>query len=467
MRKLLRMGRARVTITPPLGIRLQGSISRDQPAWRIMDDLYARILLLDDGENRLLLVACDLIEFSREFAAGLKKKMQNLYGIPEQWVLLCPSHTHTGPPTILLGSLLPDPDYLSQLEKHILGAVLSASRQMREVRVSVGRGEARDVGINRRLPTPRGIRQLPNPQGPVDPELQVVRFDDPEEGQPLAAVVNFATHPTTLGIQIYQISADYPGRMIRTVQEIYGACLEVLFTQGACGDVKAAALEANGNFKEGGEEDIDRLGRLLGAAVIDTLERCREIEDVRLAAALKTVAFPYRSLPVAHELESLIARHREEAARWQTPDRDLQRTVDWEDKHINRVLMHQDMAQWAERMLELNRTGATADSASGDLQVCAIGNTLALVGVPGELFSEIGKTLKRHSPFEHTAICAYSNGTLGYIPSRQAIHDGGYEVEDAYKLYGFPACFQEDTEDMLCREVGNLLRQLATKPDKI
>ena len=465
MKKSLKMGRNRVTITPPLGIRLQGSISRDQPSWRTMDDLYARVMLLDDGYNRLLLISCDLIEFSRDFVSGLKEKIKKIYGIAEQWVLLSASHTHTGPPTISLGSLRPDSSYLDQLEKHILGAVLNITKQMCEVRISVGCGAVKDVGINRRLPTPRGIRQLPNPEGPVDTSLQVIRFDDTKDSQLLAAVVNFTTHPTTLGIQINQVSADYPGRMIRTVREIYGNQLEILFTQGACGDVKAAALDTNGNFKEGEEEDIERLGRLLGSAVINTLEHCHEVEDTRLTASLKSVDFQYRNLPDRQEIISLATHHRQEAEHWRNPAKSLQDVVDWEDKHINRVLMHQDMAQWAEEMLELEKSDLIEKTPKGDLQVCGIGKTVALVGVPGELFSEIGKNLKSSSPFIHTMICGYSNGTLGYIPSKQAIQDGGYEVEDAYKLYGFPSCFHEDTEDMLYKEIGKLLLQLSQEKE--
>jgi hypothetical protein len=87
------------------------------------------------------------------------------------------------------------------------------------------------------------------------------------------------------------------------------------------------------------------------------------------------------------------------------------------------------------------------------------------LGVPGELFSEIGMQLKQRSPVPFTCVCAYTNGSLGYLPSRQAIEEGGYEVSDAYKLYGFPACFHPDTEAMLYREAADLLSSLQS-PDK-
>ncbi|MBN2551797.1 MAG: neutral/alkaline non-lysosomal ceramidase N-terminal domain-containing protein, partial [Spirochaetales bacterium] len=392
MSDTIRAGRAVTRITPPLGIRLQGSIARDQPARRVMDDLYAKTLLLESGGKRFALFTCDLIEFSREFVEQLRRDVEASHSIAAGHLMLCPSHTHTGPATIRLGSVQPDPEYLGQLRKHLVGSLLSAEQTLTEVTVSAGRGRAEGVGMNRRLPTERGIRQLPNPDGITDPEVQVLRFDRPD-GQPFAILVNFATHPTTLGVHVYEVSADYPGRMQRIVEQVYGA--PVYFTQGACGDVKAAAIGADGNFKEGEEQDIDRLGRILAGEVVKTLENCRRLAEPRVRAALKTVPFPYLAVPSEQELLRLVEFHRREVERWRSPDQETLSGIDWEDKHINRVAMHQDMGGWAAEMLETVRGGKMKDHAPGDLQVLRFGEEAALVGVPGELFSEIGIQLKR------------------------------------------------------------------------
>jgi len=234
----------------------------------------------------------------------------------------------------------------------------------------------------------------------------------------------------------------------------------VLFTQGACGDVKAAAIGEDGNFKEGEEQDIERLGRMLGGQVISILESCRPLRSPRLRTALKRLPFRYRALPAEAELDGLVKFHRAELERWSRPDRRTLQSADWEDRHINRVSMHQDMIQWAEATLRQAREGRLADHALGDLQALSLGEEAALLGVPGELFSEIGRELKAASPAGQTCVCAYTNGTLGYLPSRRAVEEGGYEVSDAYKLYGHPACFHPDTGEMLCREARELLAGL-------
>ena len=52
----------------------------------------------------------------------------------------------------------------------------------------------------------------------------------------------------------------------------------------------------------------------------------------------------------------------------------------------------------------------------------------AFISFPGELFTEIGMRIKTKSPFTRTYIIGLANGSVGYIPSRRAIGEGGYAV---------------------------------------
>ena len=454
----LKLGKARVQVTPPLGEILQGHISRNQPAWRVMDDLFVKVLLFETEEGRFVLVTADLVEFSREFVDRVRADIRKQYGIPADRVMLCASHTHTGPNMIHLtaGSNV-DPDYLSQLAKHIAGAILFAERNLEDVTVWVGRGKTDKVGINRRVMTPKGIRQQPNPDGPIDPEVGVLRFDG-RDGKPVAVIVNYSTHPTTIGVHVFEVSGDYPGRTQRIVESVYDKGMMVAFTQGAAGDVKAAAFDAAGNFKEGEEEDIEHLGRILAGEVIKTMEDCRKIENPRLQANLKKVKFRFQKIPTREELEEWVRVHRAEIDKWKHPDEETRKGIDWEDKHINRVAMSEGKLFWAEHALENLKKGTLLPHVEGDIQAFTFGKEAALVGVPGELFCEIGLAIKAQSPYPATFVCGYTNGTLGYIPSRKAISEGGYEISDAFKLYDFPSCLHEDTEDLLYKEISSLLR---------
>src|SRR5437870_5307514 len=92
----LRAGAARVAITPPIGGRMQSG-APDRFATCILDELYARALVLDDGAVRLALVTADVIGFEPESTARLRLLVQESTGIPPSHVMFCPSHTHSGP----------------------------------------------------------------------------------------------------------------------------------------------------------------------------------------------------------------------------------------------------------------------------------------------------------------------------------------------------------------------------------
>ena len=63
----------------------------------------------------------------------------------------------------------------------------------------------------------------------------------------------------------------------------------------------------------------------------------------------------------------------------------------------------------------------------GEIQLLAIGDS-AWVGVPGELFCQIGLDIKEQSPFAHTYVVGYANCYQGYFPTPIAYTEGGYEV---------------------------------------
>ncbi len=62
------------------------------------------------------------------------------------------------------------------------------------------------------------------------------------------------------------------------------------------------------------------------------------------------------------------------------------------------------------------------------VQALRIGG-LALVGIPGELMVELGLQIKKRSPFEQTSVLELANDYIGYIPTRRAFEEGGYEPE--------------------------------------
>jgi hypothetical protein len=66
-----------------------------------------------------------------------------------------------------------------------------------------------------------------------------------------------------------------------------------------------------------------------------------------------------------------------------------------------------------------------------EVQVVALGNDVAWVSLPGEIFVELGLAIKKDSPYPLTMIAELANGSIGYVPTRQAYQQGNYEVISA------------------------------------
>ena len=86
-----------------------------------------------------------------------------------------------------------------------------------------------------------------------------------------------------------------------------------------------------------------------------------------------------------------------------------------------------------------------------EVQVIALGDQVAWVSLPGEIFVELGLAIKKASPFPHTLIAELANGSIGYIPDKPAYPQGNYEVVSA-------RC-AEGSGEMLVEAAVRLLRK--------
>jgi neutral ceramidase len=78
-----------------------------------------------------------------------------------------------------------------------------------------------------------------------------------------------------------------------------------------------------------------------------------------------------------------------------------------------------------------------------EVQVVALGDEIAWVSLPGEIFVELGLAIKEKSPFKHTLIAELANGAIGYIPTARAYDEGNYEPISARCAKGSGEKLQE------------------------
>ena len=74
-------------------------------------------------------------------------------------------------------------------------------------------------------------------------------------------------------------------------------------------------------------------------------------------------------------------------------------------------------------------------TAMHDITVLTFGD-VALVGLPCEPFTELGRNIKSGSPFEHTLVIALAHGTVLYVGARHHYAEGGYEMTTAIAVPG-------------------------------
>lgn len=401
----LRVGVSQVDITPPTGLAMTGYIARLGNAMGTHDPLYAKALIFDDGQHRAAFISCDVLAFDRHFVAATRAAIERQTGFPGANVLIACTHTHSGPATIFLrdcGEV--DRMWMKELRRRLVAVFAAALDNRQPARVGFGRGHLAGRSQNRR-----------QPGDVMDPEVGVLRVDR-ADGRPLAVALNFTCHPTILGPDNLLYSADYPGYTTRQIEAATGA--PVLFLTGAIGDV--------GPVQVGGYTDAEALGGAVADAALAVLLQIECQVAARVAVASETLELPLLPLPSLREVEQAArASHAHlqaaEAAGEAIPAR-----------------IHRAMLGWAEDTLAGLRLNRLARTVAAEVQMIGVGDVW-LAGIPGELFVELGLAIKRGLHPRPAFICGYANDDIGYLPTRAAYARGGYEVNDAYKYYGYPA----------------------------
>lgn len=107
-RAALRGGCAKVDITPPVGVWLSGYRAREKPSDGICDGLYARALVLDDGQNKIAIISADLLWVPSKITTQVRGIVKEKIGIPDKNILICATHTHFGPKIDRIAKNWPD-----------------------------------------------------------------------------------------------------------------------------------------------------------------------------------------------------------------------------------------------------------------------------------------------------------------------------------------------------------------------
>jgi neutral ceramidase len=414
----LRVGRAKVVITPPIGA-VMGNSYGITISTGVASHVHAKAVVFESDGLKSAIVACDLISLHQPIVERARALIAERTGVSAERVMLAATHCHTSAQThpYFISSAEPSArqlseSYVAELPKLIAESVRLAEADLQPAKISAGSGREDSISFNRRFllrdgtvkTNPgRGNPAAIRPMGPIDPAVGVVYIES-ATGQPLVTIVNFALHVAVMGGS--KISADYPHVLAEALARVKGDAMLTVFLNGMSGNVNHLAVKGPAGFRA--EAESARIGTILAATVLKTYPVLQPIDGSKLQVKRQAVRVPVGAAPSEAEraaARATVARHGKGAS---FPE-------------VIRAWRALDLAQYG--------AGGFWDS---EVNVMGFGRDLALVGYPGDSFVELGLAIKQNSPFALTFVSEQSgSGALSYIPNAKAFPEGSYEVESA------------------------------------
>lgn len=390
-------GVAKVDITPAQPCLMAGYAGRTNLSTGVHDPLSARAVAFEHDGKRLVLVSSDLIGYYDTIKPIRSAILETCKLKPEE-LLLTAIHTHSAPKASLEPAATHpnNVEYTKTLRAQLVKVVQEALAGLKPARVGVGIG-ASPVGINRRekVIDKNGKKQTRlgrNPGGSVDKDVQVLEIRETTGEKPLAMLFAYATHGTSLGSKNLVVSGDVLGLAAQFVEQYLGDGMIAPVFAGASGDIDPW-FRVLPEIKTGNGwiPESKLLGTMLGEEVVNTANKIPDFtQDGPINSIIKTIELPAKTDQTA--------------------------------------------------MLPMTLTVARIDN-------------VAFAGLGGEVFHEIGRAIKKASPFPHTFIITHCNGRAGYLVVKEAYPEGGYEVKTTH--------FAPEAADIVIKEVALLLKQLA------
>ena len=444
----LNVGFAKVNINPPLGIDVRGYFI-ERYAKGFLDDLEVNTLILSCDDKKIAFICADLCGFSTPDSIDARKIVAEKTGIPFDCIFLSATHTHTGPQNNTAANspnIEMIKEYAKFLYDRIADSVQMALADIKPAKMGYITGYAPErVAYIRRYKMKDGSTmtcppinnpEIDHPIGELDQRVHVLRFDQ-VDGKSIV-IVNYGVHADTINGEM--IASDFPGWMRRTLDKALDG-VECIFIPGAQGDVGST----NVNPKDGDMNDTEIsfdnemkspgmarfVGRALAGTVLQVYDKVHYIDVDNIDIVQKDIIIPAnvpdpKDLPLARKYKELHDAGKDDE-------------IPYEAMELTTVVAEAarmcNLADGPENF-ELSLTGVK------------IGN-IALVGIPGEPFTDIGVGIKKADGWTMIMPCALTNGGMGYFPMMSAYDEGGYEARSSRFKAGVAEIIIENSKKLL------------------
>ncbi len=397
---------ATADITPDTPQWLLGYQARQSTG--VHDHIHHRVVALDDGKTQVYIVSSEFAVFAPSFFDEFARELKTRTMVDPRQVWWTVTHTHSAPELgpggigrLFLGERYKhdyDHAYAKMVKDKLIVAIREAREKLFPARLFIGAASA-EANINRRERKPSGKIVLGNnPEGPVDRMIGLMRIERLDGGL-VALIANYAMHGTVLGGKNLLISGDAPGVVASYVESKLGA--PMLFINGALGNI-APRHSVEPDFRH-----LEEYKKLLGDPILAA--------NTALRKPTKRIRFDQREIVM------------------ETPRKP---GLGWTEELADYLKVRDD---------------GTAN-VRVPIRLLRIDKDTAIWGAPVELFAEIALNMRAKSPFRHTFYYGLTNGCLGYLPTKKAFAEGGYEPS--------VCVFSDRVEEDITRDVSAALASL-------
>ena len=451
------VGVSEVDITPPVGYAQYRGESTG-----IYDPLFAKAIVFQQGDEQAALVVCDLISITRDFSIEVRTAASELTGIPYANIIVAATHTHTGPryhaeineyiERKRSGEMRSEDEnsYEAQLLQAVIESIVKADQAAIQVIPESGSAYAEGLAFNRRYIMKDGrVRFNPGvgnpdvirPVGPVDPEVGIILFRRATDDHPTGSLTSFANHTDTVGGM--EFTADYPGYLARSLANSMGDDFVSIFGMGTSGDLNHIdVIEAS--HQEGSESVTQRIGESLAAAFKEEIPNLNRADNPLLAVRSEFIYAP-------------LQEYTEEELQWALKEESgllYEERTFLKNMRKRKIRSLENMRSSGEAIPPTVGTGKW--TLPVEVQVIQVGENAAIVGLPGEVFVELGMAIKRNSPFETTLVVELTNSGIAYVPTKEAFAQGDYETVNSRLAAGGGELMVESAVRML-NELNDIL----------
>ena len=423
----MKTGFAQICINPPYGAPIIGYY---EPRFvkGILDNLYVRALVFDDGSTQAAVIAIDICLLGQSYYDAIKSAITEATGMNKDAIFINCSHTHTGP---LVGkdfasNMSSTEAYDTFLISSVRDAVLYAIADLKESSFGTAQAQAKNISFIRRyrmkdgtVATNPGVNNpnIDHPLGEPNETVKLVKILR-DEGDDIF-IINFGTHPDSVGGEY--ISADYMGYACATVERALPNT-RCIFLQGPQGDVNHVNVSPTPGEAAISSIDFDgvprsvrhaeHMGRILAGAVLSVCSVTEKLEADTIRFASARVDLPsHQENDRLEEMQRIYGLYTAGRAS-ELPYKEMELTT---------------AVAEASRIIKL-KDGP--ESFPFYLSAIQIGE-LVFAGIGGEPFTEIGNRICKASPFKATILCCLTNSAGGYIPTANAYAEGGYEAKSS------------------------------------